>query len=363
MDITFLKSILKRISADRGLVSRSEENPVKSFADDQQKELAFDYKERGIGPVPLNQIVGSVGRYHDFDSRFRFKRHVPSDRLQSIRKAMREGKQLPPVRLYQIKDEYYVLDGNHRVSAAKEFGCQEIDASIIEFIPSKNTLENILYREKTDFIEKTGLFQSIPLTEIGQYERLIAQVAAHREFLEKETTGISFEKAAEDWYATVYRPLVSIVEKGNLMSFFPGRTPADLYAYISIHQWDEGRRRHYGREIDRIVSTSMEAFREKMSKATEVEYPEMHRGITAFVLMNVRAKSEYRIMDKLFTLEEVKEIHSVHGDVDILVKVVLTRDLLSSDSEMIGEFVHNKIRSLPGVISTQTLIPGVSKVK
>jgi len=358
-----LKSILKRIGADRGLSSRSGENPVKSFADDQQKELAYDYKERGIGPVPLNQIVGSVGRYHDFDSRFRFKPHVPSDRFHNIRKAMKEGKRLPPVRLYQIKDEYYVLDGNHRVSAAKEFGYQEIDASIIEFIPSKNTLENILYREKTDFVEKTGLSHSIHLTEIGQYDRLIAQIAAHREFLEKATAGISFEKAAEDWYGTVYRPLMSIIEKGNLMAFFPGRTPADLYAYISVHQWDEGRRRHYGREIDCIISTSMEAFREKMSKADEVEYPEMHRGITAFVLMNVKAKSEYRIMDKLFHLDEVKEIHSVHGDVDVLVKVVLTRDLLSSDSEMIGEFVHNKIRSLPGVISTQTLIPGVSKVK
>jgi DNA-binding Lrp family transcriptional regulator len=107
----------------------------------------------------------------------------------------------------------------------------------------------------------------------------------------------------------------------------------------------------------------MEAFREKMSNMKEVEYPEMKRDITAFVLMNVKAKSEFRIMDKLFSLEEVREVHSVHGDIDLLVKITLTRDLLSSDAEIIGQFVHEQIRSMPGVTSTQTLIPGASKVK
>ena len=68
-------------------------------------------------------------------------------------------------------------------------------------------------------------------------------------------------------------------------------------------------------------------------------------------------------MDRLFDLEEVKEVHSVHGDVDLVVKVVLTRDLLSSDAEIISQFVHEKVRQLPGVISTKTLIPGISKIK
>ena len=34
-------------------------------------------------------------------------------------------------------------------------------------------------------------------------------------------------------------------------------------------------------------------------------------------------------------IEEVTEIHSVHGNVDILVKIVLTRDLMSSDAEVV----------------------------
>ena len=79
--------------------------------------------------------------------------------------------------------------------------------------------------------------------------------------------------------------------------------------------------------------------------------------------MNVQAKKEFKVVDRIFELEEVREVHSVHGDVDILIKIVLSRDLLSSDAEIISQFVHEQIRQLPGVISTQTLIPGYSKIK
>jgi hypothetical protein len=68
-------------------------------------------------------------------------------------------------------------------------------------------------------------------------------------------------------------------------------------------------------------------------------------------------------MDKLYALREVQEVHFVHGEIDLLVKIMLTRDLLSSDAEIIGQFIHDKVRSISGVTSTVTLIPGVSKMK
>jgi hypothetical protein len=107
----------------------------------------------------------------------------------------------------------------------------------------------------------------------------------------------------------------------------------------------------------------MEGFRRKMAQLKESEYPEMLREITAFVLINVTAKKDYRLVDKLFKLEGVQEVHSVHGSVDVIAKIVMKRDLVSSDAETIGEFVHSKIRQMSGVISTQTLIPGYSKQK
>jgi uncharacterized ParB-like nuclease family protein len=180
---------------------------AKCFREDQACEGAFDHIDRGTCSVPLEQIVGSVGRYHDFDSQFKIKDHVPPDRLISVKRAMREGKSLPPVKLYKIKDEYYVLDGNHRIAAAKEFGRSDIMAKIVEFIPSSNTLENIIYREKSEFMEQTGLAHPIDISEVGQFPYLLEQVETHRAFLAgREKPGATLKQAAEDWYQPSISP-------------------------------------------------------------------------------------------------------------------------------------------------------------
>ena len=154
---------------------------------------------------------------------------------------MREGKVLPPVSLYQIRDEYYIMDGNHRVAAAKSLGWPTIRARILEFLPSRNTLENMVYREKTDFMEKTGLAEPVELTEVGQYAWLLKQIEDHRKFLEsfnREETG--FEKAAADWYESIFQPFIGIIQRSHLLEAFPRRTQADLFAYISFYQWEKG---------------------------------------------------------------------------------------------------------------------------
>ena len=338
---------------------------LKSFKEVQEQEAAFDTRDRGTLMVPLDRIVGSVGRYQDFDERFRIRSHLPAERLKKIKSKMREGKTLPPVKLYQIKNEYYALDGNHRIAAANELGYEEIRAQIVEFIPSKGSRENLLYREKSQFDDLTQLPYSIELTDFGQYEHLVDQISRHRDYLEKNAAApVALQKAAKDWYETIYEPLIAIIKKGDLIRHFPGRTLADLYTFISAHQWerkDHGLR--YGIGISKQVPKNMEDFRKKMANLKETEYPEMLREITAFVLINASAKKEVRLVDKLINLEEVKEVHSVHGSVDIIAKVVLRRDLVSSDAETIGDFIHNKVRQLSGVISTQTLIPGYSKIK
>ena len=337
---------------------------AKSFKEDQENEEAYETIERGLSWVPVGHIVGSVGRYHDLDSEFRLKQHIPQERLLRVKKAMRQGKPLPPVKLYKIKDKYYVLDGNHRVSAAKEFGYNNVNAKIVEFIPSKNSLENILYREKSEFKDKTGLSYSIDLTEVDQYSHLITQINKHQTSLKQTSVDpVSLEVAAEDWYKTVYKPMTAIIEKCRLIDSFPQRTVADLYTYITFHQWERKLIRKYGSRIDKLISTNMEDFRKNMANKNELEYPDMLQEITAFVLMNVSAKREHRIVERLFALKEIKEVHEVHGNVDILVKVVLKRDLVSSDAEIIGHFVHDNVGLIPGVLSTQTLIPGVSKTK
>ena len=337
---------------------------VKSFKVQQEKEAAFDTRDRGIQSIPLDRIVGSVGRYHDFDNSFRFKQNVPSERLQWIREAMRKGRPLKPVELFQIKDEYYVSDGNHRISAAKELGHNEILARIVEFIPSKDTLDGFLYRERAEFADLTQLPAEITLTEVSQYDCLLEQISDHQLYLKREQGHpVEFQEAALDWYRTIYRPLVEIIKQERLVDSFPERTVADLYAYITLHHWKQSRRRHYGVGLNKLIEQNMEEFRKKMTELKSPEYPEMKQSITFFILMNLQASKEMKVIEKLYTFDEIKEIYWVHGDADLLVKVELTRDLISSDAEVISQFVHEKVRQLQGIISTNTLIPGFAKIK
>lgn len=337
---------------------------IKSFRDQQKKEEAFDSRDRGVRTIALKQIVGSVGRYQDFDHQFRFKQQGSSERYQWIKNAMRAGLALKPVELFEIKDEYYVLDGNHRIAAAKEMGHDEILAHIVEFIPSKETLQNLLYRERAEFADRTQLPAEINLTEVSQYAYLIDQISEHQQYLQgHKEADFSFEKTALDWYRTIYRPLCSIIQRSKLIDSFPERSVADLYAYVTFHQWKEGRQRHYGAGFSKLIEQNMEEFRIKMTGLKGVEYPEMKHSVTVFILIKATAKKERKLIDRLYELEEVREIYSVHGDVDILVKVELTRDLLSSDAEVVSQFVHEKARQLPGIISTNTLIPGFSRIK
>ena len=73
----------------------------------------------------------------------------PSGSRISNGRCGREGA-LPPVRLYQIRDDYFVLDGNHRVAAAKELGWTEIQAKVVELLSGQNSMENLIYLEKKE---------------------------------------------------------------------------------------------------------------------------------------------------------------------------------------------------------------------
>lgn len=366
MDTSALRSTLRKLTERYGPNRRAFRgaNQAKSFDDHQQSEAAFDAKDRGTGMVPLADITGSVGRYQDFDRQFRPKSHLPSQRLEQIRTAMQRGKRMPPVKLYKIKDEYYVVDGHHRITAGRELGQEQIEGRVIEFMPSADTLENVLYCERSAFADATGLKEKIILTELGNYPKLLRQIRDHQRYLKREEgEQWTIEAAARDWFDTIYTPLVTLIDKGHLLTAFPGRTEADLYTYMAHHQWELGRRRRYGLGIDELIPKSMEAFRTKMAGKKVSQYPEMRRGIVAFILIDVEARHEERLLEKLTALPEVVEVHSVHGAVDMLVKIELTRDLLASDAEVIGQFTSEKIRKITGVRATQTLIPGISRVK
>lgn len=52
-------------------------------------------------------------------------------------RALREGKQLPPVKLYKLGEQYFVEDGNHRVSVSRYRGFQMIEAEVTELLDAE----------------------------------------------------------------------------------------------------------------------------------------------------------------------------------------------------------------------------------
>jgi hypothetical protein len=88
---------------------------------------------RGLQIVPVKAIRGSSGRAGDFDADFHPLNENTRDRWLSIATAAIRGDPLPPISLVQIGSQYYVLDGNHRVSVFRALGQDFADAEVVEW--------------------------------------------------------------------------------------------------------------------------------------------------------------------------------------------------------------------------------------
>ena len=107
-----------------------------AFDDVRRERGAENRRYLGRRTVELCRIVGSVGRWQEFDGGFMPVR-ASEGRWKRVDLAFRKGRDLPPVVLYKVGDEYFVHDGNHRVSVARFGGVEMIDAEVTEFFPSR----------------------------------------------------------------------------------------------------------------------------------------------------------------------------------------------------------------------------------
>jgi hypothetical protein len=87
---------------------------------------------KGVQSVPLDRIVGSVGRTRDFTNRFLPRPCVNQERWAGICAAFGASEALPPVDLCRIGEGYFIKDGHHRISAARTNGQLEIEAYVVE---------------------------------------------------------------------------------------------------------------------------------------------------------------------------------------------------------------------------------------
>lgn len=217
---------------------------------------------RGMQTVPIDRIVGSEGRYRDFNKSFLPKHERLRGRWTSIDRAHLQDVILPAIRLYEIGGVYFVRDGNHRVSVAKSQGVMAIDAEVTsldsevelsEDLTRDKLRQAVLNHEKKAFHERTGFDKIVPghrleFSATGRFDEVLTHILGHKYYLGMELDReVTFEEAAFSWYENVFRPIIDVIESERLVSRFPGRTSADLYMWIVKH-WDELKRR-YGEEF------------------------------------------------------------------------------------------------------------------
>ncbi|MEM5948002.1 transcriptional regulator [Spirochaetia bacterium 38H-sp] len=232
---------------------------------DDVKEIIKPRGEKylGIKTVEIDKIVGSEGRYLDFNKKFLPKHSITRNRWESIDSAHLKYKELPPVKLYEVGGVYFVRDGNHRISVAKSRDAKFIDAEVtslnshIEITPDmtiNDIIKKVIEYEYKDFKKKTRLKEILPDVDIyfstpGRYDELYEHILVHKYYINMDKDyEIPFEEALISWYKNVYKPIIDIIREEDILDMFPDRTEGDLYIW-SVRHWDD-LKRQYGQNYD-----------------------------------------------------------------------------------------------------------------
>jgi hypothetical protein len=202
---------------------------------------------RGLQDIPLDAIVGSVGRYSDFTGTFLPKSAINKDRWTRIYAEAEGNMGLPPIEVYQVGEVYFVRDGNHRVSVALAMGQKSIEAYVTE-VDVPFCLNKAVITKQMDaaeaymtFLDETGLryvnqHENLMLSEPTRYNDFIGHINLHGAVLsECAECPVSIQEAAAHWYENVYLPAVVLIRKHDMLAHMKNRTEADMYLWLVEH--------------------------------------------------------------------------------------------------------------------------------
>jgi uncharacterized ParB-like nuclease family protein len=227
---------------------RGREVDLLSYDEIADQLKVIDSEKRGVEEIPLDAIVGSVGRYDDFTRTFMPRKAHDEARWAGVMSAAPDVSLLPPIDVYQIGDIYFVLDGNHRVSIARQQGDKTIRAQVVKvrtrvpLPPGAKPDAMIIQAEYADFLERTKLDLLRPgvdlrVTVPGRYTELLAHIEVFRYLLESaEARTLSEEEAVGRWYDDSYLPVIYTIRDQRLHRHFPGRTETDFYLWVADYQ-------------------------------------------------------------------------------------------------------------------------------
>jgi nucleotide-binding universal stress UspA family protein len=228
------------------LIGKSDE--LLAFDLVRQKLGEIETIERGLQEIPMDAIVGSVSRHDDYTRDFLPKKDSDQERWAQIKASVFNMRGMDPIDVFQIGEVYFVYDGNHRVSVARQLKAPTISAHVIEIktkvpLARDDHLDGVIRKARyMEFLESTKLDASRPeanlwLTLSDQYKMFYEQIETHRRRLSVERgRHIPQEEAATHWYDQVYQPVVDIIREQGVLHDFPERTEADMYLLFVEHR-------------------------------------------------------------------------------------------------------------------------------
>ncbi len=211
----------------------------------------------GLQQIPLDSIVGTLGRSHDFDRSFRPVSQTTRPRWERIATALRRGEEVPPISVYRVGDLYFVRDGHHRVSVARALGRTHIDAYVTEVITRVGTDSRIRLRDlplknhQRVFLERVPLppeaRSEVQLSDPWAYAALAEGVEAWG-FRHCQAHGVlkSRDEVALAWLEEDFRPIVRMLRESSLVG---KGTAADAYMRVVNERYRLMRTHEWGREI------------------------------------------------------------------------------------------------------------------
>ncbi|HBD96142.1 MAG: hypothetical protein A2015_07415 [Spirochaetes bacterium GWF1_31_7] len=272
-DKAFQKALFSRILSR----IKGQNNTLLSFHEVMKYVKVKNEAYRGLQCVKINEIVGSEGRYNDFNKEFLPKRRNLRQRWERVDEAHYQEKILPPIKLYKLGGVYFVRDGNHRVSVSKEQRREFIDAEVIEIktdiviqpdMTREDLLQIVIEHENKAFLEITRLDELRDVSDLhfsfpGRFDDILSHIHGHQYYLGIDSgKQITFNEAMLSWYDNLFMPIINEIKSENLLTRFPGRTESDLYVWI-IRHWDDLKKK-YGEDIQ--IKDAVKSYNKKFGQ-------------------------------------------------------------------------------------------------
>jgi nucleotide-binding universal stress UspA family protein len=257
---------------------------------------ATNRRYRGIQAVPLSSIIGSLDRSADFDRSFLPIQVHSRSKWVHVDAANLQGISLPPISLYRIGEAYFVIDGHHRVSVARNLGQTFIDAEVTEVqsrvpVSANLTLKDLdILGPYRDFITATRLDVLRPGVDItfkrpDFYPRLLEHIKVHQYYMATESMQeVDWEAAVIDWYDRIYMPFIKAIRQQHLSNDFPQQTEATLYLWIIEHAYFLSKKYNQNVRPEQAASDFASLYSHRLSRILQRYWVNIRERLTPIKL-------------------------------------------------------------------------------